>query len=236
MILYSDIVKELVEEIAGRDVVDLVEYIKGKEDVSEFKIAEKLKLTVNQARNMLYRLYSHNLVSFTRKKDKKKGWYIYYWTFDEKKAYNLFLKLKRDKLKHLKQRLESESKGNYFSCSNEGCNNVRMSFESAMEHDFKCPDCGKVLQQEDNTKRINVIEREIDDINKKLEVQFVETPKKQARKRTQRKKAKKTPKKAIPKKRAVKRKIVRKKPPRKMAVKKTVSKRKKTVKHQRRKR
>ena len=70
--LDTETVTELVEEIAGKDVVELVELIKGKEHVSEFKIAEKLDLTVNQVRNMLYRLYSHNLVSFIRKKDKNK--------------------------------------------------------------------------------------------------------------------------------------------------------------------
>ena len=84
--LDTETVADLVEEIAGKDVIELVELIKGKEHVSEFKIADKLGVTVNQVRNMLYRLYSYNLVSFIRKKDKKKGWYIYYWTFDQKKV------------------------------------------------------------------------------------------------------------------------------------------------------
>ena len=73
---------DLVIEIAGPEVVALVELLYGKENVSEFKLADKLELTVNQARNMLYKLHSHNLVSFIRKKDKRKGWYIYYWTLD----------------------------------------------------------------------------------------------------------------------------------------------------------
>ena len=223
MVLDTEIVTELIEEIAGRDVVQLVELIKGKEDVSEFKLAEKLNITVNQTRNMLYRLYSHNLVSFTRRKDKKKGWYIYYWTFDEKKAYNLFLRLKKDKLKHLKDRLENESKGNYFICKSEDCGSVRMNFEIAMEHNFKCPDCGKVLEQEESSKRINAIEREINEINRKLEIPFIETVKKTSRRTTEKR----------TKRKAIKKKVINKKPTKKTAKKKKIKKttvKKKTVK------
>ena len=64
---------ELVREIAGKDVIPLIEFLNDKDYISEFVLADKLKLTVNQVRNMLYRLYSSNLVSFVRKKDKKKG-------------------------------------------------------------------------------------------------------------------------------------------------------------------
>ena len=209
--LDSEVVRELVEEIAGKDVVELVELIKGKEHVSEFKIAEKIGITVNQVRNMLYRLYSHNLVSFIRKKDKKKGWYIYYWTFDERKAYELFLKIKKEKLGILKERLTGEVEGSYFACPNE-C--IRLNLENAMEYDFKCPDCGSVLVQEDNSKRIVAIEKEIEEINKQLAIPYVETPKRKPRKPAKRKPRKPS------KRKSAKRK------PRKPAKRKTVSKRK----------
>jgi len=219
--LDSEIITELVEEIAGKDVVRLVELIKGKEHVSEFKIAEKLDLTVNQVRNMLYRLYSHNLVSFIRKKDKKKGWYIYYWTFDQRKGYELFLKIKREKLETLKERLENETEKIYFVCPSE-C--IRMSLENAMESDFKCPDCGKVLEREENSKRIGAINREIGEVNRQMAIPYVEdkpkrTPKKRVtrkkpvkKKSTKRKPAKKTPKKKVTRKKLVKRKSVKRKP------------------------
>ena len=178
MSLDSEIVREIIAEIAGKDVIDLVELIKGKEHVSEFKIAEKLNITVNQVRNMLYRLYSYNLVTFIRKKDKRKGWYIYYWTFDERKAYDLFIKIKKEKLRILQERLEAEKTGTYFTCPNE-C--IRLNLEIAMEHDFKCPDCGQILKQEDNDKRIKSIEKEINEINEKLTKPYVESPKRKPR-------------------------------------------------------
>ncbi|MBU2639670.1 MAG: hypothetical protein KKG75_03100 [Nanoarchaeota archaeon] len=228
MVIDTEIVKELVGEIAGKDVIDLVELIKGKEDVSEFKIAEKLGITVNQVRNMLYRLYSFNLVSFTRKKDQKKGWYIYYWTFHERKGYELFVKLKKEKLQVLKERFESEKTGSYFICPNE-C--VRLGLEAAMEHDFKCPDCGQLLQQEDNEKRIRTIEKEINETKLQLEKPFVETPKRKPREPKKetagRKPAKRVSKKRKPtKRRTIKRKTTRKKPVRKRRPKRKQIKRK----------
>ena len=74
----------VVGDVVGADVISLVRSLKNKKNVSEFKIAETLKQEVNITRNMLYRLYDANLVTFIRKKDKVKGWYIYYWTFNPK--------------------------------------------------------------------------------------------------------------------------------------------------------
>ena len=49
-------IEELIKELAGPDVVPLVILLKDKKNVSEFKLAEKLKIGVNQVRNMLYRI------------------------------------------------------------------------------------------------------------------------------------------------------------------------------------
>tara|TARA_Y100000034_G_scaffold136661_1_gene214728 strand:- start:658 stop:1377 length:720 start_codon:yes stop_codon:yes gene_type:complete len=220
MSLDSEIVIELIEEIAGKDVVELVELIKGKKHVSEFKIAEKLNITVNQVRNMLYRLYSHNLVTFIRKKDKKKGWYIYYWTFDQRRAHDLYLKIKKEKLGLLKKRLESETEGSYFACPS-GC--VRLNLENAMEYDFKCPDCGKVLEQEDNSKRIVSIEKEITEINEQLSKPYIEIPKKKPRKKPTKKKP---AKRKAPKRKPSKRKTTKRKPTKKKSTKRKAPKRK----------
>ena len=81
MKLSNKLVEQVVTDVAGEDVIPLIKQLKNKKNVSEFKLAEALELEVNLVRNMLYRLYHANLVSFTRRKDKKKGWYIYYWTF-----------------------------------------------------------------------------------------------------------------------------------------------------------
>ncbi len=158
MRLSNRLLEELVKEVAGENTVRLVRLIKDKKNVSEFAIADRLRLSVNEVRNMLYKLHAYNLVSFTRKKDKKKGWYIYYWTFDNKRAKEVLTNLKREKLEMLEKRLEREKNSNFFVCP-EGC--IRLDFESALENEFKCFECGQVLVQEDNIAKIKEIEDEV---------------------------------------------------------------------------
>lgn len=157
--------KELVIKIADEGAFKIVRYILDKQNISEFVIAEKLGMTVNEVRNKLYKLQTYNLVSSTRKKDKEKGWYIYYWTFKQKDAYELFYNLKQKKLKELKDTLEKEDKTKFLICKNE-CK--RLTFEESLEEDFKCPVCGTLLKEESNKKNISTIRKELINLEKEL--------------------------------------------------------------------
>ncbi|RMD45149.1 MAG: hypothetical protein D6831_04175 [Aquificota bacterium] len=124
-----------------------------------------IKTDIKETRNMLYRLYHANLVSFTRKKDKKKGWYIYYWTFNHKNIKHLNTELKKNRLKNLKERVKRESKSLFFACNNK-C--IRFDFDQATNFNFKCPECGELMHQEDNKKIIEKLEKEIKALEKEL--------------------------------------------------------------------
>lgn len=165
MKLSNKIIEEVVTDVAGTDVVELVKLIKTKKNVSEFKIAESLGEEVNLVRNKLYRLYHSNLVSFTRRKDKKKGWYIYYWTFKVKQVKHVLLNLKKQKLENLNGRLDREKESFFFMCDNK-C--MRLDFESAIGFEFKCPECGELMQQESNSEKIKQIEEEIKTLEKEV--------------------------------------------------------------------
>ena len=165
MRISNKIIENVVKEVAGEDVVLLVEYLKDKKNISEFKIAEKIKREVNETRNMLYRLHSANLVTFIRRKDKKKGWYIYYWTFNKKIVKYLFLSLKRKKLESLQERLKRENSSDFFICGDK-C--IRLDFEQSTDFGFKCPECGNILYQDHNDKKIAEIEKQINELEKEL--------------------------------------------------------------------
>ncbi len=162
MRLSNKIIESTISEVAGEDVLAVVHFLKNKKNISEFKIAEAIKREINETRNMLYRLHEVNLVSFIRKKDKKKGWYIYYWTFKPKMIKHVVINLKKKKLAKLKERILREKSSHFFLCQNK-C--IRLDFEQAMNFDFKCPECGEIMNQEENTEQIKNIENEI----KKLE-------------------------------------------------------------------
>lgn len=161
----SKIIDQVVTEIAGPDVIPLVKILKNRKNVSEFKLAESIKEEINLTRNMLYRLYSANLVSFTRKKDKKKGWYIYYWTFNKKRVSDLLKTIKKTRLEKLEERLMREKSNNFFLCP-EKC--MRLDFEQAVDFEYRCPECGDLLEQEDNAKKIKEIEKEVKELKKEL--------------------------------------------------------------------
>jgi len=155
-------VERVVSYLCGEDTLPIVEYLKGKENISEFKIAEDLKIDMNLLRNQLYRLQKQNLLYFRRKKDKKKGWYIYYWTLNLSEIPFLLKKIKEDELRRLKSRLERERSNRFYVCKNR-C--MRLSFEQAMDFNFICPECGSIMNEEDNSKIIEELEMKI----KKLE-------------------------------------------------------------------
>lgn len=165
MKLSNKLVEDVVSAVAGEDVLPLVKQLKNKKNVSEFKLAEALKLEVNIVRNMLYRLYHANLVSFIRRKDKKKGWYIYYWTFRLKQIKYLAMSLKKERLERLQDRLAREKDSSFFVCPN-SC--MRLDFERAVGFDFKCPECAAIMQQESNEEKIKQLQQEIKALQKEI--------------------------------------------------------------------
>ena len=215
----NNIIKDVVKDVAGEDSVQLVMKIKGKKNISEFKIAESMNTEINLVRNMLYRLFQNNLVHFMRKKDRKKGWYIYYWTFQDNQIKHLYFKLKKDKLHKLKERLQREKNGQFYVC-NDQC--MRLSFEQAMDFEFKCPECGKLIELQDNSEQLVNIKRNIHELerffsdvdrieNNKMEREIKSdiSKKKKAKKKAKKKKISKKIKKKVKKK--VKRKVKTKK-------------------------
>jgi len=160
MVLTNKKIYGLVNEIAGEKAVPIIQYLKDRKNVSEFLIADKVKMDMQTTRNILYTLNSYNVATYIRRKDRKKGWYISYWTFNRKRVNDLIDKLRKDRIVKLKERLGKEegNKGNFFICT-KAC--ARLDFDQASEFEFKCPECGGLLNQQDNSKTIDNIKERI---------------------------------------------------------------------------
>lgn len=195
-------IEDLILELGGKDALLVYKQLEGKENVSEFLLSDKLKLTINQIRNILYKFDAFNLVKFTRKKDRKKGWYIYFWTFREEQLIELLVKKKQERLKMLEEQMQKEQNIEYYACNNK-C--MRMPIETAMEYEFTCPECGELTNPDDNSKRVQKLTEEKEEITALLESKEVqkapiEPPKeKKTTKKTTKKAAKKTTKKTTKK-------------------------------------
>lgn len=162
----NNLITNIIRKVAGEETVLLYNVLKNKKNVSEFVLAEKLKEEINVVRNKLYRLYHANLVSFTRKKDKQKGWYIYYWTFNNKRIKFLMGDLKRELYEKLTEQARKEKSTHFFMCKNK-C--MRLTFDRAVDFSYKCPECGSLMEQVDNAEKIRGLEKEIEHLRKEIE-------------------------------------------------------------------
>ena len=94
-----------------------------------------------------------------------KGWYVYYWTFNPKRIKFLMISMKKERLENLKERLQREKNTQFFLCES---NCIRLDFEQAMCFEFKCPECGSLMNQENNAGKIDSITEEIKKLEKEI--------------------------------------------------------------------
>jgi transcription initiation factor TFIIE subunit alpha len=160
------IIENLLLETVGERVIPVFNIVRDNPNISEFIVAEQLGLDIHEVRQLLYKLHDLDLVTYIRKKDRKKGWYISYWTFHIERVKDLILRLKKRRLDLLHRRLEKEeSNHNFFLCKN-GC--IRLDFEKASEFLFKCPECGELLNPVDNQRTIANIKERIKELEREI--------------------------------------------------------------------
>lgn len=152
------LLNEIVSDVVGKQGSEILDLLIGKKDVNEFIIAKKLKLTINQVRNILYKLSNYSLVTFNRKKDRRKGWYTYFWTLDNERALELLDKKIQSEIENLKQQLKSREIKRFYTCNT--CK-TEVSEETALLHNFVCQECGEVYSLADNHKIIESLKNSI---------------------------------------------------------------------------
>ncbi len=157
---------DLIEELTGENNGRIVNILFNKKDVNEFNIAKKMELTINQVRNILYKLSNFGLVSFIRKKDQKKGWYIYYWTLDTTKCLLMLESSLMNKISDFEKELIERQNKRFYVCKY--CD-IEVTEETALDHDFTCEECAGLYELLDNSNYIKNIQAKITKINKELE-------------------------------------------------------------------
>lgn len=223
----QDFLKEVIMIVVGKPSEEIVDLLYSKKYINEFLIAKKLDITINQARNILYKISDYGLVSNIRKKDKKKGWYTYFWRIESLKTLVFLKNHLVKKIDHTRNHLKSRETKIFYIC--ERCN-IEMSEENAILNNFTCLECGAIFVLKDNTKLLRELERNLVKFEKDLELVEIEISKEEIKlekeKELERKKNKKVKKKTITKK---------VKPKRKKSTKKSIKKVKKKPKIQKKK-
>ncbi|MCK5615920.1 hypothetical protein KAR91_79385 [Candidatus Pacearchaeota archaeon] len=255
--MLDKLLKDVVIIIVGKHAEPIAELLHTKKHVNEFNIAKKLEITINQTRNILYKLSDFGLVSSIRKKDKKKGWYTYFWKIEIGKSLG-FLKSRLSQRREVfATQINNRTTKQFYIC--ELCN-IEFSEEHAMMNDFTCNECGGVFTLKDNDKLLKGLKRNLDRIEQEIaeidveldkeaviqgkakqrmlnreakekEIKKKEAAEKRRIAREAKRKALGLPpvKKKVPKKKTAKKKVAKKKTVKKKVAKKKVAK-KKTVK------
>jgi transcription factor E len=163
--MLKKILKEVVTLIVGKQAEDIVDLLDTKKYINEFIIAKKLNLTINQTRNILYKISDNGLVSYIRKKDKKKGWYTYFWKIEILKSLEFMRNNLLKKIKELEYKIKSRETKRFYVC--ERCN-IELTEENALIVNFTCNECGDVLALKDNTKLVREMKKTVDKLKKDL--------------------------------------------------------------------
>jgi len=141
--------REAVAIIVGKQSEGIADLLNTKKHMNEFLIAKKLDLTVNQTRNLLYKILNYGLVSFIRKKDKKKGWYTYFWKIEVLKSLEFLRSTLVKRTDQINYQIKSRETKEFYICKR--CN-IEFNEENALSYNFTCNECEDVFTIKDNTK------------------------------------------------------------------------------------
>ena len=168
-VLDEELIK-IANLFGGEEAVTVVKSLKKLGEATDDMIANDCKaekeVRLNSVRKILYKLYDHGLVSCTRVRDEKTGWFIFYWRLQPDQLDAFIRSRKKRILDKLKMRLDYERNHTFFVCKTDP--DVRVTFEDAMETSFKCAKCGKQLESSENGGMISVLGTRIERIEAEL--------------------------------------------------------------------
>jgi len=164
-VLDEELIK-IANLFGGEEAVTVVKSLKKIGEATDEIIANDCGIRLNTVRKVLYKLYDHGLVSCTRVRDEKTGWFIFYWRLQPDQLDAFIRSRKKRALDKLKQRLDFEKNHSFFICKTDP--EVRVTFEEAMETSFKCGKCGNQLDSTDNAELITGVEARIQKLEAEL--------------------------------------------------------------------
>lgn len=165
--MLKDFLKEVLGILVGKQAEEIVDLLDGDKYINEFVIAKKINLTINQTRNILYKISDFGLVSSIRKKDKKKGWYTYFWKIEVLKSLEFLKEITLKNLTQLKNQIKSRETKRFYVC--ERCN-VEFTEENAMLRDFTCNECGEIFSVKSNEKLLKEFKKNEEKLENKLKL------------------------------------------------------------------
>ncbi|WP_168168731.1 MULTISPECIES: transcription initiation factor IIE subunit alpha family protein [unclassified Methanopyrus] len=152
-------------EVAKRTV----DVILKREAIDE-EIAEELGVDPREVRKVLYKLHERGVATFRKERREEYRYPVYSWRLNLREVLRMCLEERRRELEEVERALSNDMSHPVFHCGNDDC--PRMSFEEAMEHEFRCPKCGELLEEVDLTEERRELERLAEEL--KVEIRRLE--------------------------------------------------------------
>ena len=149
--------EELAEILAGKKGRETITFLLKNRKATDEEISRKLRISVNETRVILHKLFDGRLLRYERTRDKKIGWYTYFWEITNEPIEVVLKERKRKVIEKLEKKLEYEKSNTFYICPN---NDIpRLTFDEAFNNMFKCPVCGSILEPFDNSQIISFLEK-----------------------------------------------------------------------------
>ena len=133
--------------------------------VDENKIAETMKVRVNDVRKLIYKLSHKGYAVYTKEKsESRQWWYVYTWELDKHKIERDYITEKMREVNRVKAQLATEKKTE-FRCS--GCNR-RFSYTEALDIGFICIECDGALAEIKRRMAAAKLERDVERLEKDI--------------------------------------------------------------------
>ena len=145
---------DILRAFGGDEAIKIGEELYNLEfEVTDEEIHSKTGLKINQVRKILYILNDIGLTQFKRVKDKKTGWYVYYWLHNFDNFLEKIQNREKSVLRVLKTRYHYEKDHLFFICGGEQKCPGRYLYDQAIELQFRCPKCkeGKLVDMDNSS-------------------------------------------------------------------------------------
>ncbi|MEK6824033.1 MAG: hypothetical protein AABY06_03275 [Nanoarchaeota archaeon] len=157
--------KEVILYVAGKPAESIADVLSTKTYINEFLIAKKIGLVINQTRNILYKLSDSGLVSSIRKKDKKKGWYTYFWKIEALKSLEFLNQILLKQIEQINNQINTRESKQFYVCDR--CN-IELTGERALLYNFTCNECGEIFKIKDNLKLLKELKKNLEKLKNKF--------------------------------------------------------------------
>lgn len=159
-ILSFGLTSEFLVGVAGKDAPEVVRICLEKNGKClDEDIEAKLKhLKITEIRSILNRLHYRGIACYNKAKNKNSGWYTYTWEIKQKRIVELIVEQQAEQLQKLEQKARFDNSHEFFLCK-KSCEET--PFEIAAQYEFRCPECGDMMNPIDGKKKSKEIHTQI---------------------------------------------------------------------------